>query len=84
MIQEDISSLSNKLLISLISLQKMPMDQVRHLSDIASRIPDFFQGVVRNIACDKLVGKILPDACVFFAMNHLHRIFNSKNLTHHN
>ena len=59
MIQEDIATLSQKLHVSLISMQKMPMDQVRHLSNIISRIPDFFCGVLQDVTYDMLVGKIL-------------------------
>lgn len=63
MIQEDIATLSQRLHVSLISLQKMPMDQVRHLSNIISRIPDFFHGVLQDVSYEMLVGKILLDEC---------------------
>ena len=57
MIDEDITSISRRLHVSVSVLQKMPLDQISRLSDMIRMIPDIFQIALYDVSVDELLGK---------------------------
>ena len=73
MLQEDIVSLSEKLMLPITFLQKLPVDQIGSLCHVIMLPPDIFRVDGNDVSIDTLIGKIQSNMWVldFFELRPL-------------
>ena len=59
MLREDIVSVSQRLLMPISALQKMPLDQIAHVSDMIRSPPEIFRVASKNVPIEALLGRII-------------------------